>query len=133
MDTRKPTQLSDGATVGGTGGGGGSAGELVQARFPSLGSKEEASRFWDRGLSQKTLGDFRVDHTLLPAKACHAAEGTSRYQHPLETSPRPTSISPGLGGGVFGSQQEAERGAPDPYMYGLKWDSHCVDHLEVQL
>ena len=35
------------------------------------------------------------------------------------------------GGGGAGGQLEG--GAPDPYIYGLKWPSHRADHLEVQM
>ena len=36
----------------------------------------------------------------------------------------------GLVGGL-GGQLEGGGGAPDPYIYGLKWPSHHADHLEV--
>ena len=38
----------------------------------------------------------------------------------------------GSSGGVRGPARGGG-GAPDPYIYGLKWPSHRVDHLEVQM
>ena len=35
--------------------------------------------------------------------------------------------------GGLGGQLEGAGGAPDPYIYGLKWPSHCVDNLELHM
>ena len=39
----------------------------------------------------------------------------------------------GLGLGGVGGQLEGGGGAPDPYIYGVKWPPHHTYHFEVQM
>ena len=69
----------------------------------------------------------------------HTPRGVAATGHtPTPSCFRATFRVGGEGGGWvwwggLGGQLEGGWGAPDPYTYGLKWPSHRVDHLEVQM